>query len=368
MKFSISESMLFALLRHALNAIPFPEGLFENASARDWDECHNLAVAQGVMAVSWDAVVALPTEMQPYKALKIKWGMAVENYELRYLKYCRSVAKLSEFYASHNIATVQLKGVGLSTYYPIPNHREGGDIDIYTYSADPEKLSDKEANTLADRLMQERGIEVDTKHSYKHSVFFFDGIPIENHKFFLNVEHYEGAAKAEKLLKKVFNPRKVTLGGDNDIMIPSPEFNSIFVSTHALQHFTSGLSLHQLCDWACTLKKHRDLQLVLSVQDEHFTNAVEALTQLCVRYLGSDMEAKSGFDELCDIIIAEVLHPGYKKGEMPSNPVSILWYKTKRFAYSTRLRAKVWNTSVLKAIWQSIVAHLKNPKTIFEGE
>ncbi|MCS3155123.1 nucleotidyltransferase family protein [Phocaeicola dorei] len=43
-----------------------------------------------------------------------------------------------------------MKGVGLSTYYPIPSHREGGDIDIFTYSADHSRKSDAEANLLAD--------------------------------------------------------------------------------------------------------------------------------------------------------------------------------------------------------------------------
>lgn len=55
--------------------------------------------------------------------------------------------------------------MGLSTYYPIPSHREGGDIDIFTYSADHSRKSDAEANRLADRLMEEKGIEVDFEHS-----------------------------------------------------------------------------------------------------------------------------------------------------------------------------------------------------------
>ena len=74
--------------------------------------------------------------------------------------------------------SVQLKGVGFANNYPIPSHREGGDIDIFTYSADSSGLSDREANSLADKLMRGRGIEVDFSHSQKHSMFYYKGIPI----------------------------------------------------------------------------------------------------------------------------------------------------------------------------------------------
>lgn len=87
--------------------------------------------------------------------------MAVERCEKRYRYYCRVISDLSTFYATHGITAVQLKGVGFANNYPIPSHREGGDIDIFTYSSDSSGLSDREANSLADKLMRGWGIEVD---------------------------------------------------------------------------------------------------------------------------------------------------------------------------------------------------------------
>jgi len=46
----------------------------------------------------------------------LAWAMAVERYEAKYLRYCKTVDELSAFYAQHGITTVQLKGVGFSTY------------------------------------------------------------------------------------------------------------------------------------------------------------------------------------------------------------------------------------------------------------
>ena len=165
MELNQSEKMLFALLRSALNTIPVNSALFADVSLLSWQNCYKLAVEQGVMALAWDGIQTLPTCLQPPKALKLNWAMAVENYEKRYRRYCHTIAELSAFYKIHGITTVQLKGVGLSTYYPIPSHREGGDIDIFTYSADHSRKSDAEANRLADRLMEEKGIEVDLEHS-----------------------------------------------------------------------------------------------------------------------------------------------------------------------------------------------------------
>ena len=104
-----------------------------------------------------DGLITLPTELQPPKSLKINWWLAVERCEKRYRYYCRVISDLSTFYATHGITAVQLKGVGFANNYPIPSHREGGDIDIFTYSADSSGLSDREANSLADKLMRGRG-------------------------------------------------------------------------------------------------------------------------------------------------------------------------------------------------------------------
>ena len=124
------EGMLFALLRASLHQKKTETCFFEGASADDWKACYKLACQQGVMALAWDGVLKLPAEMIPPKALRITWGMAVQAYEKKYEHYCNTIQELTDFYLRRGIMTVQLKGVGLSTYYPVPSHREGGDIDI----------------------------------------------------------------------------------------------------------------------------------------------------------------------------------------------------------------------------------------------
>ncbi len=363
MRLQKHEDMLFALLRYAINGMPLDEGRFKDCADKDWALCHSLASEQGVMAIAWDAVIALPAELQPERRLKLNWALAVEKYSETYSRYCRTIKEVSDFYASHGIATVQLKGVGLSTYYPVPERRQGGDIDIYTYSADRSVMSDKEANELADELIRQKGIEVEI-HSYKHSNFFYKGIPVENHKFFTNVESFRAAAEANTLLLEHFNPCKAVLADKYEISVPSAEFNSVFVIMHALQHFTSGLALHHLCDWACVLKKCGH-ELPMRISDKRFTASVRAMTQLCRRYLGTEVPVENGLEEIENIIMKEILHPKFSAKNIPDSKAGILWYKTKGFFYSLKLRSKIWETNPVKEIWKSVVAHTLHPETIF---
>ena len=142
------QQMLLALLRSSLQEQEPETHFFLHASEKDWKQCYQTAVSQGVMALAWDGILRLPKELHPARNLKLPWAMAVERYEARYLRYCKTVDELTTFYAGHGITTVQLKGVGFSTYYPVPSHREGGDIDIYTFSSNKDKMSDAEANAI----------------------------------------------------------------------------------------------------------------------------------------------------------------------------------------------------------------------------
>ena len=159
----MAEQMLFALLRASLHNRQIETSYFKGVSDKDWEQCFRLAKSQGVMALAWDGILKLPSALQPPLELKLQWGIKVEAQEKKYQRYCHTIHELTSFYQKHQIASLQLKGVGLSTLYPIPSHREGGDIDIYTYSAEPSRMSDKEANRLADELMRIQGVEVNLK-------------------------------------------------------------------------------------------------------------------------------------------------------------------------------------------------------------
>lgn len=355
------EQMLLALLRASLQQTEADSSLFQDATNTDWKACYKLSAVQGVMAIAWDAVVKLPAELLPPVAVKLSWATGVEKYEKQYSGYCAVAGELSAFYAEHGISTVLLKGVGLSTLYPVPSHREGGDIDIYTCSANKSKMSDAEANELANHLIMQKGISVKFDH-YKHSEFVYKGVSIENHKHFVNVKVYKVAVKAEEILHSIINPRFVKLEA-GDVLVPSPEFNSLFVVFHAAQHYGCGMTLHHLCDWAVILNSY-GLNIPAEFDDKRFINAMNALTLICNKYLGTSVKV-DGSEQLMDEVLNEILHPKFSAHIETNNRFGILLYKTRRMLYGHKLTSRFFRTSLLKRICSSAVSHLLKPESIF---
>jgi hypothetical protein len=366
MTLNTSEQMLFALLRASLHQKEAEQAYFQQVSQEDWKLCYRLAARQGVMALAWDGMQYLPTGCSIPRALKITWGLAVQSYEQKYERYCKTAAELSAFYTTHQIGMVQLKGVGFSSYYPIPEHREGGDIDIYTWSMNPNLLSDQEANTLADELMAKQGIDVDAEHSYKHSNFYYKGIPVENHKMFLNRETIPVAGPMNDLLHNILNPETITLcEGKYQIQIPSKEFNALFIPFHAAQHYGSGIRVHHLFDWACILKRH-SWCVPPQVSDERLLDFICALTQICNALLDTNVAVKGG-ETLAQQVYNEMMNPKYPLHTIipNKNKIGILWFKTKRFFHNYKLMSTVFDMSLYQWIRNSVIAHIKRPETIF---
>jgi hypothetical protein len=249
--------------------------------------------------------------------------------------------------------------VGLSTLYPIPSHREGGDIDIYTYSAS-KNMSDNKANALADTLMMQQGLDIDCKKTPKHSSFYYKGIPVENHKTFLNVHAYQIAKQMEEVLKERMNPQPVTLGTE-EILIPSAEFNTLFVFFHAAQHLGSGLSIHHLRDWAVLINRYG---LPKGITDKRLLRAMSAFTTLCNQLLGTTVEVKEE-KKFAEKILNEMLHPRYYKQPLPKSKIKIVVYKVKRFIYTQKFKGEIFNNSPWKSLYVSILHHLRHPHKIF---
>ncbi len=357
-----TEKLLFPLLKSALHKAAETTVDWQKVSEEEWKKCFAMAVRHGVMAIAWEGVQMLPEECQPPRGLKLTWGLTVQKHESRYERYCRTADELRRFYASHGIETMQMKGVGLSAYYPVPSHREGGDIDIYTYSADRSKLSDTEANLLADKLMEDMGTEVE-HHSHKHSNFYYKGIPIENHKAFLNVDTVNIAKPMNELLMEIMNPSEVGLcDGKYMVSVPSPEFNAVFLSFHAAQHYCSGFRLHHLYDWACMLKNY-GLRLSDRIGDRKFLDFIYALTEICNRLLGTDETVPFNRETTVEVY-EQLMHPRFS-GNAPKNKIGLFAFKCARLVHSYYKSSRIFEQSFLLIFWRSLVFHIRNPKTIF---
>ena len=138
----ISTNILSILLHSSKTERNIQSANFALISDVDWECLYNISAWQGVLAIVWNAIDTLADEGQltskqmPDKALKLQWALSVENIENRYRKQSVLARELAQIYCENGIKTIVLKGLALSGYYPIPEHRECGDLDCFLVKSD----------------------------------------------------------------------------------------------------------------------------------------------------------------------------------------------------------------------------------------
>lgn len=357
--------MLLSLLRAALHQREVEISFFQHSTTKDWLECYRLAVRQGVPALAWSAIERLPKEFCPPLNVKLSWALLEEKQIDRYRIHCQTANELTKFYKKHGIATVVLKGIGLSRLYPTPTHREGGDIDIYTYSADKNLMTDEEANKLANELMKQQGAEIDYSYIKVHSSFFYNEVRFENHRRFLNFETFTKLADIENWLKEYLHPQSVELlNGVCNINVPSVAFERVFVSLHAAQHYGTGLSLRHLCDWVI-LAQHTGDKQPYEPDNKYYLRVTMALSQLCNQYLGTSIPVEC-CDKLPNEMMKEIIHPPFSHKIPFKNPIRASWYKIRLKLHLLWLRHRLLGVSVWKGTVQLILSILHSPSRLYK--
>ena len=241
------QNLLFSLIRTSLCLRDNREAFSVIPKNIDWSSLVNLAARQGVLCVARDGLVQMPGIS---RELLIRWELCVQKLEARNKKQRAVIKELVALFRENGIEMLLLKGIGLSELYPDPYHRECGDIDIFLFG-DYEK---------GNKVIEELGIEVE-KDGSKHSKFYYKGVPVENHKTFLNVEYTQTDKNLEKYLHKILYEQGFDsiVIDDTPVRIPTPDFTAIFLIRHDITHFlASGLVLRHFCDLALFFEKNRE--------------------------------------------------------------------------------------------------------------
>ena len=167
--------------------------------------------------------------------LKNAWVRTILMQRVKYLKtvHVQSFLPLSVPY-------VILKGTSAAQYYPHPEYRAMGDIDIMTRRED--------CSAACDMLLQDGFTEViDNGHSDKerHREFVKDSIIIEVHAFFASLNDPKCAMYLDDLIIGNINPTHVL----PDLV------NGLVLLEHISQHLEHGLGLRQIIDWMMFVDK-----------------------------------------------------------------------------------------------------------------
>jgi hypothetical protein len=319
-----------------LGAAPVSDTADTAVTPGSWERIYRMAADHGLSAVVWDGICRLPAAQQPPRETRIRWALSAEKLEERYRHQQQTASKLAARFSEEGLRMLLLKGLGLSRDYPIPEHRECGDIDIYLYGQ-----SDK-----GDRVLHEIGA-----HLYfdvpKHSEYIWDGVLIENHRTILNVRRNRTERELNALLVRLLE-KDGTHGLAPGIQTPPATFNAIFLIRHAAVHFQKeGIVLRHLCDWACFLTRHWDeidhALFRTAMEDYRMDRFADLMTAAAVEYLGAEVPGPECEAGMLGRFMEEVL----TLSPMPDKPLPRLFRKLSgpyrnRWRLREVLRTPVW--------------------------
>lgn len=372
MKSSLSEIMLLALLRMALWDEQPDLSYFEVATTDDWQQVIRLSGQQCVQAVAFDGVLRLPSTCQPPRPIKLTWAINVVNIEKRFDRYYRTAGHLADFYKQQGLRIMLMKGIGLADIYPVPIHRESVDFDIWLFGRY------EQGNFIAEK----QGMSVD-RHNHKHSLFYFQGIPVENHQSFLNIKLFSIDRNIlEPTLHRVLAAEEcgnLSLADGASMLLPPPTFNAIFLARHMSTHFVSGVVLRHLCDWARFLYSYQGqydaVALTVVLSRAGLLPVMKIFTELAIEQLGMPA-ACSPFvrGTVTDVTNVELKARVWQEILYPYTPTlpegegfwSIVVFKWKRLCRSQWKYRLVHRESFIRRIAVSTLIHILHPETIIK--
>lgn len=340
--------------------------LQHNISAVVWDYFQQ-AIGEGVISQE-----QLPTKMQ-----KIQWALAAEKAEQEYMRQKQVIVKLARFFAEHNIKMMILKGYGLSLNYPVPNHRPCSDIDIWLF----EERETPNGHTSrvgvqqkADNLLREHfGIDID-EDKHHHTVFYVDGVMVENHYDFLNIHAHLSNRKIEQRLQQLLNQPldKIEIDGQT-VYFPSPDFHALFMLRHSASHFAAErIVIRHLLDWRYFVEKFAQqidwaalYDIATQTNMHKFLNCINAI---CIDRLNLQSSCVPPFErdkQLEERVWNEILQPEFSE----SKPKNAGYLKSWRYMYrrwwANRWKHRlVYNESLAKTFLVQVWSHLLKPKSL----
>ena len=240
------QDVFLSLLRSALWGVPaqIPAGF------SDWKSVAVLARSQSVLGLVGEELMSCDAP----KEIKAKVRTLVMRTVMTHAKLNSVLAEVVDALDKGGMPSVLLKGQGIAAYYPKPELRQCGDIDLYVgqkeYARSYEILKQTGAS-----MEDAKALEVG-----KHYHAAYGQVEVEVHRytevypFRKYNDVYQKASDAgmtEGLVPMSF--------GGVSVATPEDTFNAFFIFSHLFHHFlTSGIGLRQFCDWMMILHARKE--------------------------------------------------------------------------------------------------------------
>ncbi len=248
----------------------------------------------------------------------------------------------------HGIEPVLLKGQGIAKYYPMPELRQCGDIDIYVGQENFAKSCEVIG---AMSTPEDRQKDISSLKHY-HTRIGLAFIEIHRYTDVYFPRRYD--LKYQKISDVGMYSDLVPLDFSGvSVMTPSINFNVFFIFNHFWHHFIAdGVGLRQICDWVRLLHENSgkiDLNYLSDVlQKMQLMKEWKVFGYIAVNTLGLpvaempfyDSRYKKTAGKVLDLMLLEgnFGHENLKNYKRPEGYFAGKWYSfKKRFARNLRV-------------------------------
>lgn len=337
---------LLSLVKSALWQTPADAQPFTDYAA-DWKSIGNLAMVQTVGALAVKGAMTLPPALRPPKEWLHKGYALIELNRRTHNLLDSCVAEAFTFLSDAGLNPVLLKGQAYARAYPDTILRQCGDIDIYVGAESYRKAY--EASLLAG--WESVGKFTPTE---KHYGCTLRGVKIELHRAAAQLM----SPSADRRFRKwsagelIAGRHSLSIGGE-DVAVPTPLFDVVFVFMHLFRHFiTSGVGLRHLCDWTMILHAHSHEidreELARLLKDFGMLKAWRLFTPIAVDHLGLPPDECPLYSPRCrhkaDMILTFIIREGnFGRGISPASGRPKGYFRGKAFSFlhkSSRLYSK----------------------------
>lgn len=329
----------------------------------DLKTVYELSQKQEVMAVALDGLQknadVYPNLLQAdtyIKAIKMQWIGNMMRQEKRYNANLFAAKELATLYDSNEIQTYVLKGFTISQLYPIPSHRFSCDLDCFLLSRQDDTNAYEFGNSLAESI----GCKVDASY-YKHSVFAYKGLTVENHRFCCSVKRSKRTRDLETYLSSLLKGYVPKYIPDTRLAIPPQMFQALFMIEHANGHFLySKMSLKHVCDWAMMRNAFMETLDWQEFDKQCIRFGLKNFVD-CLNHLADYILGKCTYQDLC-AIDKRVLDDTFKEVTLSKNLMKQRIEKAIGVLRSSWKFKHFCGDSMIKEFSHSVLAYLREDK------
>lgn len=267
-------------------------GLLKSAIWENGDYTVDLDIYQELVRHSVETLFApVFSHLQMNNDIKAEWTKRI-FHQIGYNTHCVYMQNQLPI----TVPYVILKGTSAAQYYPYPEYRTLGDIDIITK---------REDFAQAYKELLENGFYI-SKELEREVGFVKNGVEVELHRYFASLNDPKQAQYMDDLLIEHITPSHI---------LPD-EINGLVLLEHINQHLEKGLGLRQIIDWMMFVDKCLPDEKWQAFKVHAGKIGLEKLaitvTRMCEIYLGLPQRkwSSKGNEKLCEYLLNYIVSCG----------------------------------------------------------